>query len=123
MDKTAEEVVGIDRIEAILANNLERRRANMFENHAQTVVVFVMLGVLSWVGYSILQADDDRHKTNITLEVLKNDVSYIKAVVDKAASMYVPKTEFAISIEQITEDMKETKDRVSVLEQKIGGRK
>lgn len=125
MDKTTEKekVIGIDRIEEILANNLERRKVSMLENHTQTVVVFVILCVLSWVGYSILESDKTAHKTSVSLEVLRNDVSHIKAVVDKAASTYVPKTEFAISINQLNKDISETKMRVGVLEQKAGGSK
>jgi len=117
MDNTTEEkFVSIDRIEEILASNLERRKVGMFENHAQTVVVFVMLGVLSWVGYSILEADKTTHKTNISLEVLKNDVSHIKSVVDKAASTYLPISEFTISVRQLQKDIAETKARVNILE-------
>lgn len=118
-NKTNEELK-LERIEEVLATHLERRKDTMLENHAQTVIVFVILGVLSWVGYSILQTGDKIAQTNISIEVLKNDVSYMKAALDKTASSYVQLNEYNISTGQLRNDISETKARVRLLEQSNG---
>ncbi len=115
MDKSSEETK-IERIEEILAGHLERRNDTMLENHAQTVIVFVILAVLSWVGYSILLQTETSNKTNISLEVLKNDVSYMKAALDKASSTHVNITEFRIANASVQKELADTKARVRLLE-------
>ena len=119
MDKSPEEIK-IDRIEEILASHIERRSETMLENHAQTVIVFVILGVLSWVGYSILQTGEKIAQTNVSIEVLKNDVSYMKTALDKAASNHVSKNEFNIQTGQMQNDLADTKARLRLLEQNSG---
>ena len=115
MDKTTE--TKIERIEDILATHLERRKDTMLENHAQTVNVFVILGVLSWVGYSILQTGEQIAKQNVSMEVMKNDISYMKTALDKASSTHVNQTEFQISTEQLRKEVSDTKARLRLLEQ------
>ncbi len=115
MDKTTE--TKIERIEDILATHLERRKDTMLENHAQTVIVFVILGVLSWVGYSILQTGEQIAKQNVSMEVMKNDISYMKTALDKASSTHVNQTEFQISTEQLRKEVSDTKARLRLLEQ------
>lgn len=110
----------IDRIEEILANQLAGRSKTMLENHAQTVIVFVILGVLSWVGYSILQNSKMLNQTNVSMEVMKNDINYMKTSLDKASSNYVSKNEFRISAHQLQKDLAETKARLRLLEDTSG---
>ena len=118
MDKTTEEK--LSRVEEILANQIERRNDTMLENHAQTVIVFVILGVLSWVGYSILQTGDKIAEQNVSMEILKNDVKYMKSALDKAASNHVSNTEFRVYSEQLRKELSDTKARVRLLEKKSG---
>lgn len=118
MAKTTEEKV--KRVEEILANQIERRNDTMLENHAQTVIVFVILGVLSWVGYSILQTGDKIAAQNVSMEVLKNDVGYLKSAFDKASSSHVNKTEFQIYTKQLQKEVSDTKARLRILERESG---
>lgn len=101
----------LERVEEILANRLERRTTSMLENHFQTLIVFIILGVMSWVGYSINQ-------TNVSVEVLKNDVSYMKAALDKASSTHVNINEYIIAKEAMQKEVSDAKARIRLLEQK-----
>ena len=116
MENKTPENKRIERIEEILSSQLERRNANMLENHAQTIVVFVILAVLSWVGYSILLQTDVSNKTNVTLEVLKNDVAYMKEAIDKASNTLVSKNEFSASNSQMQKDIADNRARLRLIE-------
>lgn len=101
------------RIEALLNNHSKGRQKTMLETHAQTIVVFILLGVMSWVGYSVLE-------TNVSMEVLKNDVSHMKESLDKATSTHVNINEYRISKENMQKDLSDTKARLRLLEQSNG---
>lgn len=116
MENKTPENKRVERIEEILSSQLERRNANMLENHAQTIVVFVILAVLSWVGYSILLQTDVSNKTNVTLEVLKNDVAYMKEALDKASNTLVSKNEFSVSNSQMQKDIADNRARLRLIE-------
>lgn len=110
----------LERVEKILASQVERRNNTMLENHAQTVIVFVILGVLSWVGYSILQTADKIAEQNVSMQVMKNDVQYMKEAFDKASSSHVDETEFRLYTEQLRNELSDTKARVRILEKSTG---
>ena len=110
----------MERVEEILAAHVERRNTTMLENHAQTVIVFVILAVLSWVGYSILETGKSINDTNVSIEVLKNDVKYMKTALDKAASSHVHISEFRISTNALQKEVSDSKARIRLLEQRSG---
>lgn len=120
MENKIPEDIKLARIEEILASHIERRNDTMLENHAQTIVVFVILAVLSWVGYSILQQTIVSNKTNVSLEVLKNDVSYMKAALDKASSTHVHKNEFNVATNEMQKDIADNKARLRLIERNTG---
>lgn len=108
-----DEAERLARIEALLNSQKAGRKKTMLETHAQTIVVFVLLGVMSWVGYSVLE-------TNVSIEVLKNDVSHMKEALDKATSTHVNINEYLIAKENMQKDLSDTKARLRVLELQTG---
>ena len=110
----------MERVEEILATHVERRNTTMLENHAQTIIVFVILAVLSWVGYSILETGKSINDTNVSIEVLKVDVKYMKTALDKAASTHVNINEFRISTHALQKEVSDSKARIRLLEQNAG---
>ena len=110
----------MNRVEEILANQLERRAGTMLENHTQTVIVFVILAVLSWVGYSILESGKSVNDLSVSIEVLKTDVKYMKTALDKASSNHVNINEFRISTNALQKEVSDSKARIRLLEQRSG---
>jgi predicted negative regulator of RcsB-dependent stress response len=110
----------IEQLAQVLADGLDRRKTTVMENHAQTIIVFVILAVLSWVGYSILQTGKEFTNTNIAIGIIKNDMAHMKTTLDKAASNYVTITEYRITNNAMQTDIAEVKAQVKQLESKPG---
>lgn len=97
-------------VEQLLITTTERQNSSMLEKHAQTVIVFVILGVLSWVGYSMLKA-------NVSIEVLKNDMTYMKNSIDKVTNNYVTTIEFHNTAAAHKQNLIGLESRVRTLEE------
>lgn len=109
----------LEYLENFVETQMERRKTSVMENHAQTLIVFVILGVLSWVGYSIIQTGKEVSTTNTSIAVMKSDMSHMKQVLDQAATRYVTNLEFSISSKETQKDIAEIKARVTHVEQEI----
>lgn len=108
-------------LEQAITNRLERRKVGIMERHAQTIIVFVILAVLSWVGYSILETGRDINVTNTSIAVMQTDMAHMKETLDTAASQYISKVEYTITKNEITKDILEIKTRLLQLEKEFAG--
>lgn len=55
-----------------MSNHPERRESNIIENHVQTIISFIVLCTLGWVGTTV-------QKNTALLSDLKTDVAIMKA--------------------------------------------
>lgn len=108
-------------IEHAINTQLERRKTGIMERHAQTIIVFIILAVLSWVGYSILQTSREISLTNISIAVMQADLAHMKTTLDKAASNYVTNVEYTITKNETAKDILELKTRLLALEKEFAG--
>jgi predicted negative regulator of RcsB-dependent stress response len=109
----------IEHLEHFVETQVERRKSGVMENHAQTIIVFVILGVLSWVGYSIMETSKEVTQTNTSIAVMKSDMQHMKNTLDQAASRYVTLVEYNISKNELNKDLAELKARVTHIEQEL----
>jgi len=115
-DQLNRELDSIERLAQVLTEGLDRRKSSVMENHAQTIIVFVILAILSWVGYSILETGREFQATNVSIGVIKNDMAHMKTTLDKAATNYVTTTEYRITTNAMQADIAEVKARMGHLE-------
>ena len=111
----------IDELEHRITEHLDkdRRKTGVMENHAQTIIVFVILAVLSWVGYSILETSKEFSVMSTSIAVMKTDMSHMKQTLDKAANNYVTKVEYSISTLKMGDDIDDLKKRVEKIEESL----
>ena len=105
-----------ERLEEMVADHIERRKTGVMENHAQTIIVFVILAILSWVGYSIIQTGKDFSVMNTSLAVMKSDMTHMKETLDRAANNYVTKVEYSVAKSKMEGEIENLKKRVTALE-------
>lgn len=108
----------LDVIEEFLNTQVERRSRGVMENHAQTIIVFVILGVLSWVGYSIMQTAKEINTTNTSIAVMKADMSYMKNALDQASQRYVTLIEYNLGTTEIHKDLAEIRGKLDQIEKR-----
>lgn len=112
-----------ERIEEAVQNHLNRRKTGVMETHAQTIIVFVILAILSWVGYSIIQTGKDFSVMNTSIAVMQSDMSHMKETLDRAANNYVTKVEYTVSITKLEDEVSNLKKRVNELEDNTNHKK
>lgn len=89
------------------------------ETHAQTIIVFVILAILSWVGFSILQTGKEIAVTNTSIAVMKTDMAYLKNSLEQSNSKYVTTLEYTVAKNEIQKDILELKAQILQLEKEL----
>ena len=98
---------------------LERRRNNMnfiLENHVQTAIVMMILGVLGWVGFKVTEQTESTAATKIQIEYMQRDIGEIKGKLEDAVTDRWTRGEQIKFAESINSRMSKVESRVSSLE-------
>lgn len=117
----------LEKIHTLLEKKIEKRSNTVMENHAQTIVVFLILCLLGWVGYSILELTSKSEATNLVLtqqlaetksdiKILSHDMQYLRSTMDKAASNHVTVAEFVATRDNCRKDLDSIDRRIKDLE-------